>query len=238
MHVLTLWLISLMTVLSPPDRDAALVASKHRSAETGEERAARYSSVAADMAAAVQGHALPYLTEKQTAALLVSAAFYESSFHPDVDSGACNEKVTYDPKRICDGGASVGLLQIHFGRGQTSFLGKTFDELRGPENRPAMFAAGLAAMRVGVTACSRQWRAENRGWKLTPSLALTKAVSTTGEMVRRGLSWYARGSCESASGLADGEKKMKLLHRLLNDRRFPKLEAIQQAELARAAVVN
>lgn len=228
MNVLTLWLVGLMTVLSPPDRDAARALNKHLSTETGEERAERYTSIAADVAAVAEGHALPHQTERETAALLLAVTFYESSFHPHVDNGDCNAKRDGDPKRICDGGDSVGLMQIHFGRGQTSFLGKIFEELRGVENRRTMLATGLAAIRVGVNACDREWKHEHR------SSSRPFQTRLKDESLREGLAWYAAGSCQSTGGLADADKKTKLLSRLLGKtpdaRHFPTYKSVQDAQ--------
>ena len=207
-YALTIWLTSVLAVMSPPERDAKLA----RGTETSEQRTQRYDGIAYDIATAVEGHALPGTTERQTAALLAAVTFYESSFAPDVDDGTCNENVTYNPKKRCDGGSSVGLMQLHFGKGQTSFMGKTFDELRGISNRTANLSTGLAAIRVGVASCAREWRRQK------------SSKPKVEDMLAAGLAWYARGSCNSVSGLKDGEKKVKLMTRVLADKRFPRFD--------------
>lgn len=241
MNALATWILALMTAISPPARDAARAASKLRATETGEQRAQRYTGIAYDIAQVVEGHALPGLSEQQTAALLVSVTFYESSYSLDVDDGTCNDKfvelaasplpsgkkpLVRDPR--CDSGKSVGLMQLHVeGR---SFMGKTMEDLRGISNRQAMLETGLRALRMGVTACTREWKHENPGWKVQPGLARPESKVTAGDMVHRGLAWYARGACRSSSGLKDGDKKLKLVHRFFTERTFPKLGAITPVE--------
>lgn len=245
LNALTLWLISVMTIISPPERDAAR-AAKHNSSETGAERAARYESIAADIAAVTKGHALPGQTEQQTAALLVAVTFYESSFHPDVDDAECNEffvRTGHEKQNgRCDGGISVGLMQLHLDS-QKTFMGKTFDELAGTANRQTMLAAGLRHLRAGIVGCSREWKRQNPGLKVMPGWELhgtwlhhsdgsAETQMTTGVMTQRGLAWYARNACESKSGMADGEKKIKLARRFFTDKRFPKMgeEPVEVAE--------
>lgn len=242
MNVLTLWLIALMTVLSPPEKDAARAARTLHSTETGEERAHRYESIAADISSTVKGHALPHMTERETALLLTSVMFYESSFNLIVDSGDCNAEfveLASSPlprgqkplvhTKICDGGQSAGLMQLHFEKNQKTFLGKTFDELLGVQNRRTMLATGLSAIRIGITTCERQWKHENPGWKIQPGLLPKEAVVNAHFIITRGLAWYARGGCENKSGLADGAKKLRLLNQMRTQKRFPKFESIVPA---------
>ncbi len=104
---MTAWILSLLLLVAPP----GLVPSRE-SAGAGR---VRYETIAADISAVVSEEAPLFAGEhgrEQTAALLVSVAYYESAFRLDVDTGANRG----------DGGRSCTLWQMQRGRAECDRL--------------------------------------------------------------------------------------------------------------------
>jgi hypothetical protein len=191
MEPVVAWLVSLMASLAPPEVAAAQPAFPGW-AETAEERAARYESIASDLAAVVYAPETRPLysgrrARARTAALLVALAFKESGFAPDVDRGPCVK--IRDPKTgyaRCDGGASACMLQVRTGAG-TTLEGWTREELFA--DRKKCFTAGMNAARRSFVACAR--------------LGLDSLLNV-----------YASGTCER--GGPQGKERLDLALRLVS----------------------
>ena len=103
LEALTTYLLAAMLAWMPARNQV------HR--ETEEETLARYRSIAADVAEVCLDPNEPPVFEGEnarvkTALLLLSVAFWESAFRPDVDRGTCKP-----PE--CDNGLAVSLWQLH-----------------------------------------------------------------------------------------------------------------------------
>ncbi len=96
------WVLSLLVLLAPPERLAALPAFPGWQ-ETAEQRMARYVSIAEDIAATTQ--------DPREQAVLVAVAHHESGFAPDVDKGPCWRGPRNDGAR-CDGGRAASIFQL------------------------------------------------------------------------------------------------------------------------------
>jgi hypothetical protein len=97
---LAAWVLSLLTVLAPPARMAALP-SYPGWHETAEQWTQREQAIAADVAA-VAG-------SREEAALLVAVAWHESALAADVDRGPCYQGRAH---QRCDGGRAVSIWQL------------------------------------------------------------------------------------------------------------------------------
>jgi hypothetical protein len=105
-------ILSALLALSP-------VEAPHESvpgwAESADQRAARYASIADDVAAAVTdacaSSAEAATCQRRAAALLVGLAWHESGFAPDVDAGDCYRGRDGRGPR-CDSGRAVSLWQL------------------------------------------------------------------------------------------------------------------------------
>ena len=100
---LTSYLLSAMLSWMP--------ARNHANREALEATVARYEAIAEDVATVVLDPAEPPLFQGEggrvkSALLLLSVAFWESGFRPDVDRGQCKP-----PE--CDNGAAFSLWQLH-----------------------------------------------------------------------------------------------------------------------------
>lgn len=145
MSPFVLWVFTLLTFLSPPEKDAAV---KYRGFnETAEARQERYKAIATDLAEVLNEEPpLPGKTEAQTAAVVVAIAFYESGFAPDVDSRTC-------PKDRCGfrGGRQVCLMQLYYPYGVDERDGYAMREV--VEDRRQCFRAALAIIRASWARC-------------------------------------------------------------------------------------
>jgi hypothetical protein len=86
-------------------------AKAHQARETADATQARYASIASDVAIVASDPAEPPLFQGsdgrvRTALLLLSVAYWESAFRPDVDGGRCKP-----PE--CDNGHAFTLWQLH-----------------------------------------------------------------------------------------------------------------------------
>jgi len=107
------WILSLLTLALPPERIAAMPGWE----ETPAAREARYSEIAADVAAVVYAPDAVVLyagprARARTAALLVAVAVLESGLAADVDRGPCYRGRDGRGPR-CDRGRAFGLWQVH-----------------------------------------------------------------------------------------------------------------------------
>jgi len=96
------WIFSLLVLLAPPERLAALPAFPGWR-ETVEQRTTRYRSIAEDIAVTTG--------DPRELAVLVAVAYHESGFAPDVDKGPCYRGPRQDSAR-CDGGRAASMWQI------------------------------------------------------------------------------------------------------------------------------
>lgn len=92
-------------VLAPVDQKPAAEAAQR----------ARYEAIAIDLAAAVERDDEPAVFEndpdkRKTALLLAAIAFYESSYSARIERNECHVDE-------CDGGAAIGMFQLHMGGG-------------------------------------------------------------------------------------------------------------------------
>ena len=130
---MTAWILSLLLMLAPPEQ--YVVHHARFGLETVGEREARYLSIAIDIAEELEE--VPEHRRRWLGALLVSVAYLESGFAPDVDLGPCA------PVRgRCDGGRAVSLWQLH---GHPEQAG----------DRPAAVATAIDQILQSASACRR-----------------------------------------------------------------------------------
>lgn len=122
--------LTVMMVLSPPDRWSALPGH----AETVDARTARYRSIAADIAA--EGR------DRDGAALLIAVTWHESGWAHDVDTGRCYRGPGWEGR--CDAGRAVCIAQIQAGR-------RDREEAR--TDRRTCLRMGLAGVRRSLATC-------------------------------------------------------------------------------------
>lgn len=193
------WILSLLTLLAPPERLAALPQLPGWE-ETAEQKLTRYESIAADLYAVTYAPEarLPYRGKRGRAAstaLLVAVAFMESGFARDVDRGPCYRGGSFRTR--CDGGLSAGLWQARLGAGETlesihGVGGLTQADLFGDRKKAAAVAMHMIVR--SFKAC-----------RLLGPEAL--------------LNVYASGSC--SRGQVPALARLKLARRLLADRPPP-----------------
>lgn len=152
--ILIAWIVSLMTTISPPGRDAQ-VQRLPGWAETEDERVQRYNEIAAalvDVVFDTEEEPLEGTTREQTARILLAIAWHESSFAKDVDIGPCYRGKGYEKR--CDYGRSVCMMQLH-APGRTTIAGFTRSELVG--DRRTCFRAGLRVAQQSFTTCRKPY---------------------------------------------------------------------------------
>ena len=186
--LLSVWILTLMTYLAPPEKIAALPALPGW-AETADQRLERYRSIADDIAAVVlDDEEVPVVPGPRgrvvSAALLVAVSYYESLWSPDVDRGPCYRGREGGHRR-CDGGASASIFQIHVGTGRTA-EGWT---------RADLFADRKRAVRVALRL-------------LRQSFGACRSAGPDGR-----LNVYASGRCDAGQAL--GARRLRLMRRLL-----------------------
>jgi hypothetical protein len=111
--------------------------------ESREEHRARYESIAADMAAAIETERPVLGSRRRTAATLLAVTYHESGWKYWVDMGV----------ERGDGGRSWCLAQLHVGSG------KTREGWTGPdlvEDRVKCFRAAIALLRASVWTCANR----------------------------------------------------------------------------------
>lgn len=152
------WIVSLLSMLSPPDK----VASVQRLPgweETPEERTARYASIASDLHDVVfdpEESPLRDTTREETVRVLAAVAFHESGFAKDVDVGPCYRGKGHELR--CDSGRSVCLMQLH-APGRTTIDGYTRAQLEG--DRKTCFRAALHVASRSYSACRKPFTSLN-----------------------------------------------------------------------------
>lgn len=145
-------LVLAMEFLSPAERITSLPQFPGWE-ETASERSARYASIADDIESVCMSESvLPAFVGKRarekTAFLVLSTAFMESGFAPDVDKGPCFRRGKMSSR--CDGGQSACMLQIMVGDGETR-EGYTKEELFA--DRKKCIEAGVGKMRTSLKHC-------------------------------------------------------------------------------------
>jgi hypothetical protein len=103
------WLFAAALAFAPPDRTPQFPSHP----ETVEQRTERYQAIASDIFAVAfdpKAEALPGLTRRQSAALMLAVAIGESHLAPDADLGPCYRKGKLWRTR-CDSGWAVGIMQ-------------------------------------------------------------------------------------------------------------------------------
>lgn len=153
MHTLLIaWVVSLMTGVSPPARDAKFQ-SFPGWAETTEAREERYESIASDLVSVVfdeEEQPLPGTTREETARIVLAIMFHESGFAKDVDVGPCYRGKGFASR--CGGGRAVCLMQLEaWGRGTVD--GRSRAELEG--SRRTCIRAGLHVARKSYSICKK-----------------------------------------------------------------------------------
>lgn len=166
-NIIVAWLYSMMVLVSPPERLAALPQLPGHE-ESAQEKHNRYQSIARDLYAVAYDPATSpiYSGSKgraATAATLLAIAWHESGFAHDVDYGPCYRGKDGKGYR-CDSGRSACLMQIQIGDGTTTkrshgIEGLTQADLFG--DRQACFRAALKLVRNSFSACSKN-RADER----------------------------------------------------------------------------
>lgn len=142
------WILSLLLYAAPPDRLDAMPGWT----ETPAARAARYQSIAEDVAAVVYAPGAIVLyggprARAHTAALLVAVAVLESGLAADVDLGPCYRGRDGRSAR-CDRGRARCILQVH--------------DARAEGNRRECIRIALRLMRGSFGLASGMGR--DRGW--------------------------------------------------------------------------
>jgi hypothetical protein len=137
MESLVTYLVAAMVAWVPPHAQAPI--------ESPEQVTARYENIARDLASVILDEAEAPLfaghdARAQTALLMLSVAFYESSFRKSVDDGLGRG----------DGGSSYCLMQIRVGKGVTR-EGWTGPELI--DDRKRCFRAALHMLHSSFAAC-------------------------------------------------------------------------------------
>jgi hypothetical protein len=158
------WIFSLLVFLAPPEHRAALPAYPGWQ-ETAGQRAARYQSIAEDIAAVA--------TDPREHALLVAVAYHESGFAPDVDLGPCYRGPRNDSPR-CDGGLAASMWQIRASHEERQ-------ELFADRRRAA--ARALGAMRRSAKHCALKHGRE-AGLRAYASGSCERGVEESRVMVR------------------------------------------------------
>ena len=160
MNTITTWLFSIMTLVAPPQKLAAIPQFKGYE-ETVEQKEERYKSIAKDLYEVVYDPSFKPLYSgpdgrANTAALVLAIAWHESGFAKDVDVGPCYRGKDNKGYR-CDNGKSVCLMQIQIGKGKTNkshgIEGLSQSDLF--LDRKSCFRAGLSLIRRSFAACSK-----------------------------------------------------------------------------------
>ncbi len=145
MSTLETWILSVLLSIAPED-------ATRRKAESSEELKARYTSIAADMAAVVQESKPLYGEDPngmKTAAMLLAIAQFESGgFSKRVDTGA----------KKGDNGKSVCLMQVNMFGGHLTFGSEEMRAWTGDDliaDRKKCFKAGLEALRISTGYCGK-----------------------------------------------------------------------------------
>ena len=106
MSALAGWVLSAAVAFAPPATRPQFKGHE----ESLDETAARYASIAEDIAAAAEEGAKSEADAKQRAALLLAVAVGESGLSADVDRGPCYRQGNW--KARCDGGTSFTIWQM------------------------------------------------------------------------------------------------------------------------------
>ena len=122
--------LGVMMMLSPPERWTALPGH----AETVDARAARYASIARDIAA--EG------ATTEGAALLLAVTWHESGWAHDVDTGRCYRGPGWEGR--CDSGRAVCIAQLQVGRR---------DQEKARTDRRTCLRLGLQGIRRSLATC-------------------------------------------------------------------------------------
>lgn len=138
------WLSGIMLSVAPPDRSVVI-----REANLVESEKARYEEFAEDVAkVAYDPEEAPLFSGKNaranTAAVLMSVAFYESGFRRDVDLGV-------GPQSRGDGGRSCTSFQFNIGTTGKTREGWTCKEMYA--DRTLAVRAALAMIRMSMSSC-------------------------------------------------------------------------------------
>ena len=133
MQALIAWLVLAALHFAPP--------AKHRvfpgHEETAEQALARYTSIATDIATAVEGRK----DAKDRAALMLAWGIGETGLYHDADKGPCWREGVW--KTRCDGGLAAGIWQMHTHRDPTSGKWLSVEEIFGDRARAARTATTL-----------------------------------------------------------------------------------------------
>lgn len=143
MSILSKWILTVLLSIAPT--------AKYQTAQESEQvLKARYTSIAEDMASAIQ-NSEPLFTgedaELKTAALVSSIAFMESGFRKSVDQGNLRG----------DNGRSWCLMQINLGNGRVKIGDETMRSWRGRDlvaDRKKCFAVGIETLRLSMSRCT------------------------------------------------------------------------------------
>jgi len=150
MEAFTAWVFAVLMAISPY-REKSLTYARYAH-EPEDEQKARYSSIAKDLAEVVQEEE-PLFKGKngrvQTAALVMSMAFFESGLKKEVDFGT-------GKWGRGDFGRSWCLMQINLGKGQVSWGTTEMKTWSGQDlvnDRKKCFKVGITALRLSLGAC-------------------------------------------------------------------------------------
>lgn len=142
---LAAWILSLLTIMLPPERYAS-IPTYPEAAETTEERQARYADIAWDIATVSVESSATERGQKRTAAVLLGIAWHESGFAKDVDMGPCA------PARLANGGCDSEKTKYGFvGRAKSLWQIRNFEV---PDRKSGARIA-LRLVRRSLTACRR-----------------------------------------------------------------------------------
>jgi hypothetical protein len=155
-------------------------APAHRS-ETQGETAARYASVAADLAAVATSEPIATLGPYRTAMALATVAYLESGLSPTVDDGSHRG----------DQGRSVCILQIMVGAGRTPEGWTSADLL---DDRRKCVAAGLRLLRAswGCGHGAERWTSYASGTCVTSDRMLEAGEVDRARMTSVRERWWRR----------------------------------------------
>ena len=161
-NTIVAWIYSLITLVSPPERLAALPQWPGYE-ESAQQKQERYMDIARDLYAVVYDPSTPPLYQgpqgrATTAATILAIAWHESGFARDVDVGPCYRGK--DNKGVrCDRGRSACLMQIQLGKDGLTTKAHGVEGLSQEDlfhDRKACFRAGLKLIRRSFSACAKE----------------------------------------------------------------------------------
>ncbi len=139
-----LWLYHAALQQAPPERAWTPPSGPHAD-ETPQARARRYKTIAKDIYRVVfdsRAKPIPGFNRLDTAGFVLGHAIGESALSPDADLGPCYREHPWQTR--CDGGQSVGILQLQIEKSQQpEFFG----------NRKRLIWHALKALRSSFSAC-------------------------------------------------------------------------------------